>query len=52
MKNTADVAEGKPIDVWSQSISGVSAVSPSVAFLVRNIYKIMLLDHYKNYVII
>jgi hypothetical protein len=31
MINTADVA-GKPIAVWSQTISGVSAVNPLVAF--------------------
>jgi hypothetical protein len=32
MKNTADVAEGKPIAVLLQSISGVSAINPLVAF--------------------
>jgi hypothetical protein len=31
MKNTADVT-GKPIAVWSQSISDVSAINPLVAF--------------------
>jgi hypothetical protein len=30
--NTADVTGGKPIAVWSQSISGVSAINPLVAF--------------------
>jgi hypothetical protein len=28
MKNTADVTAGKPITVWSQSISDVSAINP------------------------
>jgi hypothetical protein len=32
MKNTADVTGGKPIAVLSQSISGVSAIYPLVAF--------------------
>jgi hypothetical protein len=32
MRNTADVTGGKPIAVWSQSISGVSAIIPLVAF--------------------
>jgi hypothetical protein len=32
MRNTADVTGGKPIAVWSQSIPGVSAVNPLVAF--------------------
>jgi hypothetical protein len=32
VRNTADVKNGKPIAVWSQSISGVSADNPSVAF--------------------
>jgi hypothetical protein len=32
MKNTADVAGGKPIVVLLQSISGVSAINPLVAF--------------------
>jgi hypothetical protein len=32
MRNTADVTVGKPIAVWSQSISGVSAVNPLVDF--------------------
>jgi hypothetical protein len=32
MSNTADVTGGKPIAVRSQSISGVSAVDPLVAF--------------------
>jgi hypothetical protein len=31
MSNTADVTGGKPIDVWSQSISGVNAINPLVA---------------------
>jgi hypothetical protein len=30
--NTADVTGGKPIAVWSQSISGVDAINPLVAF--------------------
>jgi hypothetical protein len=29
MSDTADVTGGKPIAVWSQSISGVSAINPS-----------------------
>jgi hypothetical protein len=37
MSNTADVTDGKPIAVWSQSFSGVSAINPLVAFY--NIYK-------------
>jgi hypothetical protein len=32
MRNTADVTDGKPIAVWSQFISGESAVNPLVAF--------------------
>jgi hypothetical protein len=32
MRNTADMTGGKNIVVWSQSLSGVSAVNPLVAF--------------------
>jgi hypothetical protein len=32
MRNAADVTGGKPIAVWSQAISGVSAINPFVAF--------------------
>jgi hypothetical protein len=32
MKNTADVTGGKPIAILPQSISGVSAINPLVAF--------------------
>jgi hypothetical protein len=32
VRNTADVTSGTPIAVWSQTISGVSAVNPLVAF--------------------
>jgi hypothetical protein len=32
MRNTADVTGGKPIAVFWQSISGVSAMNPLVAF--------------------
>jgi hypothetical protein len=32
MRNTADVTGGKPIAVSMQSISGVSAINPLVAF--------------------
>jgi hypothetical protein len=32
MRNTADVTDGKPIAVLLQSISGVSAIHPLVAF--------------------
>jgi hypothetical protein len=32
IRNTADVAGGEPIAVWSQSISGVSAINTLVAF--------------------
>jgi hypothetical protein len=32
MSNTADVTGGKPIAVLSQSISGVNAINPLVAF--------------------
>jgi hypothetical protein len=32
VRNTVDVTGGKSIAVWSQSISGVSAVNPLVAF--------------------
>jgi hypothetical protein len=32
MRNTADVTDGKPIAVLLQSISGVSAINPLVAF--------------------
>jgi hypothetical protein len=32
MSNTADVTVGKPNAVWSQSISGVIAINPLVAF--------------------
>jgi hypothetical protein len=32
MRNTADVTGGEPIAVFLQSISGVSAINPLVAF--------------------
>jgi hypothetical protein len=32
MRNTADVTGGKPIAVLLQSISGISAINPLVAF--------------------
>jgi hypothetical protein len=32
MRNTADVTSGKPIAVVLQSIAGVSAINPLVAF--------------------
>jgi hypothetical protein len=32
MRNTADVTGGKPIAVFLQSISGVSAINPLVVF--------------------
>jgi hypothetical protein len=32
MRNTADVTGGKPIAVLLQSITGVSAINPFVAF--------------------
>jgi hypothetical protein len=32
MRNTADVTGGKPIAVLLQSISGVNAINPLVAF--------------------
>jgi hypothetical protein len=32
VRHSADVTGGKPIAVWLQSISGVSAVNPLVAF--------------------
>jgi hypothetical protein len=32
VRNTADKTGGKPIAVWSQPISGVSAINPLVAF--------------------
>jgi hypothetical protein len=32
MRNTADVTGGKPIVIFLQSISGVSAINPLVAF--------------------
>jgi hypothetical protein len=32
VKNTADVTGGKPIAILLQSISGVSAINPLVAF--------------------
>jgi hypothetical protein len=32
MSNTADVTGGKPIVVGSQSVSGVNAINPLVAF--------------------
>jgi hypothetical protein len=32
MRNTADVTDGKPIAILLQSISGVSAINPLVAF--------------------
>jgi hypothetical protein len=32
MRNTADVTGGKPIAVLLQSISGVSAINPLVAY--------------------
>jgi hypothetical protein len=38
MKNTADVTGGKPIAVLLQSISGVSAINPLVAFILSFIF--------------
>jgi hypothetical protein len=32
MSNTSDVTGGTPIAVWLQSISGVNAINPLVAF--------------------
>jgi hypothetical protein len=32
MRNTADVTGGKPIAILLQSISGISAINPLVAF--------------------
>jgi hypothetical protein len=32
MSSTVDVTGGKPVAVWSQSISGVNAINPLVAF--------------------
>jgi hypothetical protein len=32
MSNTSDVTGGKPIAVWSQSTSDVSAINPVVVF--------------------
>jgi hypothetical protein len=32
MRNTTDGTGGKPIAVWLQSISGVSAIDPLVTF--------------------
>jgi hypothetical protein len=41
MRNTANVTGGKPIAIWSQSISGVSGVNPLVAFYdIHDIYDI------------
>jgi hypothetical protein len=40
MSNTTDVTGGKPIAVWSQSISGVNAINLLVAF-----YDIILLGN-------
>jgi hypothetical protein len=36
MRNTADVTGGKPIAVLLQSISGVSAINPLVAYALRH----------------
>jgi hypothetical protein len=33
-EDTADVTGGKPIAVWSQSISGVSAIKPLVLIII------------------
>jgi hypothetical protein len=32
MRNTAGVTVGKPIAIWAQSISGVSAINPLASF--------------------
>jgi hypothetical protein len=32
MSNTAELTDGKPMAIWSQSISGVNAINPLVAF--------------------
>jgi hypothetical protein len=32
MSNTADETGDKPIAIWSQSISGVNAINPLIAF--------------------
>jgi hypothetical protein len=34
MRTTADMTGGKPIDVLLQSITGVSAINPLVAFYI------------------
>jgi hypothetical protein len=46
MKNTADATDGKPIAVWMQSISGVNAINPLVAFydIHGRMRKVLLLD--------
>jgi hypothetical protein len=38
MRNTANVTDGKPIAVLLQSISGVSAINPLIAFYDIHIY--------------
>jgi hypothetical protein len=40
MRNTADVTGGKPIAVLLQSISGVSAINPLVAFYIQNTHRV------------
>jgi hypothetical protein len=47
MRNTADVTGGKPIAARSQSISGVSAINPLVAFYYS--FYVIYRDKIKNY---
>jgi hypothetical protein len=50
MRNTADVTGGKPIAVLLQSISGVSAISPLVAFYdIRGGKILFLTNKYNKY---
>jgi hypothetical protein len=46
MKNSADVTDGKPIAVLLQSISGVGAVNPFVAFYDTHVGKRLVLFFY------
>jgi hypothetical protein len=46
MSNTADVTGGKPIAVESQSISGVNAINPLVAFYIHGRKREVLLVYF------
>jgi hypothetical protein len=47
--SNADVSSGKPIAVWSQSVSGVNAINPLVAFYDIHYAIAIMLQKLKNW---